>query len=107
MNNLSIIIPVKSNDDAWKGLLDELLIQPGSFEIIMVGPDFQNMISENPKVQYVFSKQGRAHQQNVGAQASTKSFLWFLHADSRLSNRSLQKIEEKLKGKPDSIFFFV
>ena len=106
MDNLSIIIPVKSNDETWKGLLAELLIQPGSFEIIIVGPDFQNMISENPKVQYIFSKQGRAHQQNVGAKASTKSNIWFLHADSRLSNRPLQKIEEKLKNKPDSIFFF-
>jgi glycosyltransferase A (GT-A) superfamily protein (DUF2064 family) len=106
MNNLSIIIPVKSLEDSWQELVTQLLSLPGDFEIIIVGPDFQNKKSDNPRVRYEFSKQGRARQQNIGAKIATKTFIWFLHADSRLSNRSLQVIEEKLKIQPEAIFFF-
>ena len=106
MDNLSIIIPVKSQDDSWRELVSALLVQTGNFEIILVGPDFDNKTSDNPRVQYVFSKQGRARQQNLGAKIALKNFIWFLHADSRLSNRTLQKIEEKTKENSEAIFFF-
>ncbi|MDD4973067.1 MAG: DUF2064 domain-containing protein [Bacteriovorax sp.] len=106
MNDLSIIIPVKSQENSWQDLVTELLSHQGDFEIIVVGPDLENKKSDNPRVRFEFSKLGRAHQQNRGAQIATKSFIWFLHADSRLSNRPLQKIEEKLKEKPEAIFFF-
>ncbi|MBC7539565.1 MAG: DUF2064 domain-containing protein [Bacteriovorax sp.] len=106
MNDLSIIIPVKSQEDTWQDLVTELISHQGDFEIILIGPDFQNKKSDNPRVRYEYSKLGRARQQNLGAKIAKKSFIWFLHADSRLSNRSLQKIEEKLKENPEAIYFF-
>ena len=106
MDNLSIVIPVKTQDDSWKDLVTELTSHHGDFEIILVGPDFLDKKSDNPKIHFMYSKQGRARQQNLGAKMATKSFIWFLHADSRLSNRPLQKIEEKLQEKPEAIFFF-
>lgn len=106
MDDLSIIIPVKSQENSWQDLVNELLTQQGNFEIIVIGPDFEKMESDNPKVRFEYSKQGRARQQNLGAIRAVKSNIWFLHADSRLSNRPLQKIEEKLKEKPEAFFFF-
>lgn len=106
MNNLSIIIPVKQNDDSWKELVQELLAFKDEFEIILVGPDFKDQKSENPKVHFEYSKQGRALQQNHGAKIATKTFIWFLHADSRLSNRPLKTIMDKIKQHPEAIYFF-
>jgi len=106
MKDISIIIPVKAGEQAWRGLLSDLLSSHGDFEIILVGPDFQNYPSEDPRVKYVYCKQGRALQQNYGASVATRSCIWFLHADSRLSNRSIQKVEEKLKTNPEAIYFF-
>lgn len=106
MNDLSIIIPVKNKDESWPELVNELLNNHSNFEIIVVGPDFENTKSDDPRLRYLYSKQGRALQLNLGAAKATKSNLWFLHADSKLSNRTLQKVEEKLKDKPEAIFFF-
>lgn len=106
MNDLSIIIPVKTGDNTWKNLVADLTSSNADFEVILVGPDFVNLESDDPRIRYAYCKQGRALQQNYGASVATRSNLWFLHADSRLSNRSLQKIEENLKNFPEAIFFF-
>lgn len=106
MNDLSVIIPVKRQENFWQDLLLELLAFPGEFEIILVGPDFENKKSDNPRVRFEYSKEGRARQLNLGAKLATKTFIWFLHADSRLSNRSIQKIEARLKENSEAIYFF-
>ncbi len=106
MNDLSIVIPVKFQDDCWQDLVTELLSLPGEFEIILVGPDFDNKKSDSPRIRFEYCKEGRARQQNHGAQVASKTFVWFLHADSRLSNRPIQKIEEKLKENSEAIYFF-
>lgn len=108
MNDLSIVIPVKAGEQAWRELLGDLLSYSADFEVLLVGPDFQDFHSQNndSRVRYIYCKQGRALQQNRGAALATKSNIWFLHADSRLSNRSIQKVEEKLKENQDAIYFF-
>lgn len=106
MNDLSIVIPVKQGDESWRDLVQDLLSSSGQFEILLVGPDFKEYAVEDPRVRGLYCKQGRALQQNFGASKARKSNLWFLHADSRLSNRSLQKVDEKLKENPEAIFFF-
>lgn len=106
MNELSIIIPVKHKDESWQDLVSDLLSSTSNFEIIVVGPDFQNLKSDDPRLNYIYSKEGRARQQNLGATKATKKNLWFLHGDSRLSNRTLQKIDEKLKENSEAIYFF-
>ena len=106
MNDLSIVIPVGANDSSWQDLVSELLCFPGEFEILLVGPDFKDRISETERVRYEYCKQGRALQKNHGAKKATKTNIWFLHADSRLSNRPLQRIEENLRANPGAIFFF-
>lgn len=106
MNDLSIIIPVKRSEQNWRTLLAELLAYHFDFEIILVGPDFKDFSTLDPRVRFVYCKQSRALQQNRGASIATRSNLWFLHADSKLSNRTIHKIEQKLKANPDAIYFF-
>jgi glycosyltransferase A (GT-A) superfamily protein (DUF2064 family) len=106
MNNLSIIIPVQFDDDNWQDLVTELLTLPGDFEIIVIGPQFQDIQSDHPKICYKYSLGNRATKQNIAAQVATKANVWFLYPDSKLSSRPLQKIEEKLKENPSAIFFF-
>ncbi|MFA6237407.1 MAG: DUF2064 domain-containing protein [Bacteriovorax sp.] len=106
MDNLSIIIPVKHIDEPWRELLSELLGNPAKFEVIVVGPDFKDITPEDPRVRFIYSKAGRALQQNIGAIKATRSSIWFLHADSRLSNRTLQKVEAKLKENCEAIYYF-
>lgn len=106
MNDLSIIIPVRHGDESWQDLVTELLVSQLQFEIIVVGPDFENIKSDNSRLRYIYSKEGRAHQLNLGALSATRSNLWFLHADSRLSSRTLSKIGEKLKENSEAVFFF-
>jgi glycosyltransferase A (GT-A) superfamily protein (DUF2064 family) len=106
MDNLSVIIPVKFQDHCWKELIDKLLSFKGEFEIILVGPDFKNMKSKTARVRFEFCEQGRAKQLNYGAKLATKKYLWFLHADSQLTNNSLQQIEEKLLEDKEAIYYF-
>ncbi|MEA9358431.1 DUF2064 domain-containing protein [Bacteriovorax sp. PP10] len=106
MDNLSVIIPVKSQDHCWEDLVNKLLSFEGKFEIILVGPDFKNMKSKTTRVRFEFCEQGRARQLNYGAQLATRKFLWFLHADSQLTNNSLQKIEEKILENNEAIYYF-
>ncbi len=106
MNDLSIVIPAKHQENFWQDLLAELLSIQGEFEIILVGPDFEHIKSDNPRVRFEYSKEGRARQLNHGAKVATNTYIWFLHADSRLSNRSIQKIETKLKENSEAIYFF-
>lgn len=106
MDDLSIVIPVNHGDESWRGLVEELLKIRATFEIVLVGPDFHEQTSNDSRLHYVYSEKGRARQQNTGALKTSKSFIWFLHADSVLSERSLETIEKKLTRHPDAIFFF-
>lgn len=106
MDDLSIVIPVNHGDESWRGLVEGLLKMRSAFEILLVGPDFHERTSDDSRLHYVYSEKGRAKQQNTGAIKASKSFVWFLHADSVLSENSLETIEKKLHKKPDAIFFF-
>ena len=106
MRDLSIIIPVRHQDHLWKKLVSDLLTHNDEFEVILVGPDFKNKESDSPRVRFVYSEEGRAKQLNHGAKVSKKSFIWFLHADSKLEKNSIQKVEVCLKKNENAIFFF-
>lgn len=43
---------------------------------------------------------GRARQQNAGAKAATRDWLWFVHADTRLTPETLPALRAWLDGAP-------
>lgn len=114
LKNLTIIIPLGPDEDQLPELLGDLTQLPRETEIILVtcGGD---MVENHPmvadsllvdRVRWVRSAQGRAQQQNAGAQAANRDFLWFLHADSRVTPEVLTALETSLKISPDALHYF-
>ncbi|MBC7712871.1 MAG: DUF2064 domain-containing protein [Rhizobacter sp.] len=106
MDNLSIIIPVKRGDSAWMGLVTDLLSYTFQFEILVVSEEDLSINLSDPRIKYIHSKEGRARQQNNGVLQSTKTFLWFLHADSQISKNSFATIASLFKKNPAAMFYF-
>lgn len=114
LENLSIIIPLGPNEDQHFNLLDDLRILPAETEIIIALSDGNTaQQDEIPKdhplgerLRFVTSPQGRAVQQNTGAAAANRDFLWFLHADSRVTPDALRALETALKTAPDALHYF-
>ncbi len=86
LENVSIIIPLAPNESAHEKLMGDL--KDVNAEIIC--------ISEN----------SRATSLNAGAHKAANDFLWFLHADSRLDQGALVKLEQSLSKNPDNLHYF-
>jgi len=85
-SDLSIVIPVGPNDCSWQNLLNELLPFGDEVEIIISACQSQPArFKFANNVKWLQSNQGRAVQQNGGAELGTRKIIWFLHADSQLS----------------------
>ncbi len=106
--DLSIIIPVGPDDNAWQTLLPALLAHDGVAEIILSAcqPQPDNILLQDARVQWLSGQQGRAHQLNAGAQAAKGSLLWFLHADSRLSEAVWSAIVNFWQQQRDALAYF-
>lgn len=60
------------------------------------------------KVAEVMTVKGshRACQLNEGARKAERGFLWFLHADSRIEQSSLESLLQSLNGDPEALHYF-
>lgn len=104
LRELAVIIPVGPKESAWRALLPDLAFLPSTAEIILVGTTSEpkllahisGLSGEGPKVRWVKAPKGRARQLNFGASATKKKFLWFLHADSRVTNEAIEALEKSL-----------
>ncbi len=88
MSCLSIVIPVLNEYENLTQLAPNLAEQAGFAEKIVVdggSTDGSQKIAETFAHKVIDSPPSRAVQMNVGAKASTKKYLLFLHADTRLS----------------------
>lgn len=100
---ISIIIPVGPGDESWKELLGDLRALPSETEIIVVKSvevtteDLAIQSESRLQMQFIRAPHGRAQQLNTGAAVSTKRFLWFVHADSRIPRNSLTALEKTLQ----------
>jgi len=87
--DLAIVIPVGPYDDRWSTQLAQLA-QLDVREIIVVFPT--SLLAKQPKperfdsrARAAFAQAGRARQLNAGAAATRARWIWFLHADSKLT----------------------
>jgi len=117
LRNLSIIIPLGPEEDQLAELLGDLALFAQETEIILVScgdgplPELSSKRSElsyklPDNMTYITSPQGRAIQQNAGARAATGDFLWFLHADSRVTKQALLALSISLQQAPDALHYF-
>jgi len=107
LKNLSIIIPLGPEEDQLDVLMDDLRgleLEAGLIpEIIIVSC---RDIRPKESARMIKSLQGRAIQQNAGAKAAKGEYLWFLHADSRLTPQVLSALELSLQAAPDALHYF-
>jgi rSAM/selenodomain-associated transferase 2 len=118
---ISIIIPAYNEEIALPGTLDTLLAQPGDYEVFVVDggstdrtrevvrefqvrrstfgvdpmnsePPTSNLEPRTHDLRLLTSPKGRASQMNAGAVQARGDWLLFLHADTRLPNGALARL---------------
>lgn len=99
---ISIIIPTYNEQDYIASLLTSISGNIGAeIEVIVVDGGSEDrtitIVEEFKLVKLIHSKKGRAIQMNRGAQISKGDILFFIHADSQLSNLWQEKILKALK----------
>lgn len=112
--NLSVIIPVGPEEEAWKTLLADLCAFSEDTEIIFVATkdrpgDLQSVLTATGftrGVKWLKSTKGRAKQLNAGAKAAQNNTLWFVHADSRISPPAIASLKRSLEKNDRTIHYF-
>ncbi len=106
---VSVVIPVAPDDTAWTDLLPQLDLASGSEVILAVGssapkPDVQ----EKPGISIFVCREGsgRAGQMNAGACMANHRHLWFLHADSRLTEHTLEALDRIIPLEEQALYYF-
>ena len=96
---LSIIIPLRNGDESLSALLAFLEGQKvgpesSTFEIIVsLEPGAKESSATLAGLRTIHSERsGRPFQLNAGALVATGKWLWFVHADSRISSEDFRKI---------------
>ena len=105
--DLSIIIPFSPKEEHLADILSDLKKIPfgENFEIILVG-ESDGPIPENLKKYFVKSNLGRAVQLNNGSFMARGKFLWFLHADSRITSHDFKIFYQKQIQCPNDLTYF-
>ena len=83
---LSIIIPTHDKEAPLNNLLGDLK-----------GIDSEIIIS---------CEGTRAKSLNAGAAKATHEFLWFIHADSKVTSNNINALKESISTKPDALHYF-
>jgi rSAM/selenodomain-associated transferase 2 len=95
---ISVIIPTLNESGALPDNLDNLLRQPGDFEVIVADGGSTDGTLEFVRVRHdvglVESAAGRGLQMNAGARVARGELLLFLHADTRLPAGAIHKLNQ-------------
>ena len=93
---ISVIIPTYDEERALPATLRHLLRQAGVYEVIVVdggsGDRTCEIVRAEPRVRLLNALKGRASQMNAGAQEAEGEWLLFLHADTRLPEGALARL---------------
>lgn len=110
---LSVIIPLAPQESAYHTLLPQLKTLPRGSEIILISPKDAPPPPPSPlpnptdhTLITLHSKPGRGPQMNAGARHASGKYLWFLHADTHLTNRSIAKLMTLLAKDQKALFYF-
>lgn len=112
--DLAVIIPVAPGDTTWADLVTDLNHLPQESEILLVGseapPEFLRHVlidlAASRNTRWLQAPKGRGQQLNAGVKATQKSYLWFLHADSRFTQSALPALERSLQHQPHALHYF-
>ncbi|MGB4073241.1 TIGR04283 family arsenosugar biosynthesis glycosyltransferase [Pseudomonas sp.] len=101
---LSVIIPARNEAQALPWLLADLAaLRADGAELILVdggSSDATCALAASRVDQLLSGSAGRAVQMNQGAAAASGEYLWFVHADTRVSAESLRSLLDVLNERP-------
>lgn len=101
---ISIIVPVLNEATALPAALEELLGQPGDFEVVVVDGGSSDgsraVVADYPAVKLLQAPTGRAAQMNAGAAAARGDVLLFLHADTTLPAGAVAALDTAQRNEP-------
>lgn len=114
---ISIVIPLAKGETQWQHLCQNFALLPEGSEIILVAVEGEELEEERelfqqkfPKLSWkvIYSLQGRAIQLNQGATTAKGDFIWFLHADSQITEHNIQMLMLCLKqaGADQTLYYF-
>jgi rSAM/selenodomain-associated transferase 2 len=108
---LSVIVPVAPAEAQWRALLDDLAALPATSEVILVRAAHDELAipsswPQDLRIRQMQSPPGRARQMNLGARHARGQWLWFLHADSRLSAQALTALNQFLARDQEALGWF-
>lgn len=95
---ISIVIPVLDEQSALPETLHHVLQQEGDYEVIVVDGGSADLTCEiassTAGVRLLSAPRGRGAQMNAGARASRGEWLLFLHADTRLPDGAIRRLND-------------
>ena len=112
---ISVIVPLAKNEQQWHVLKYQFQLLPEKSEVIIVATEGENMAAQViqlkkqlPRIQWklLYSPSGRGSQLNCGAAHATCSNIWFLHADSHITQDNIDQLFFSLSKYPGSLFYF-
>jgi Glycosyl transferase family 21 len=102
---LSVVIPVAPGDDAWRGLLPQLEALSGA-QVVLVFAEDLPIAELNFVGKMMRAPLGRALQLNAGANACESDYIWFLHADSGVSEVTVNCLTAFVAKRENAIGYF-
>jgi hypothetical protein len=114
LGDLAVVVPIGPGDRSWRELLPELGALPPAARVVLVATAAADLPPANDPLRTrlaaelvaIVTARGRAVQQNAGAAAAERRFLWFLHADSRLDPATLPALAASLVAAPEALGYF-
>jgi hypothetical protein len=114
LGDLAVVVPIGPGDVSWRALLTDLAPLPATARVVLVATSLRDLPAPNDPLPIGFAAEllpivtarGRAVQQNAGAAAAERRFLWFLHADSRLDRTTLDALAASFAAAPDALGYF-
>lgn len=97
---LSIVIPLAPAETGWRGLVETLAADAPELILSAAGAEEPDLPA---RVTWLGGPAGRARQLNRGAAAAGGDWLWFLHADSRLSPPAVRHVLDFIAQSPPAI----
>lgn len=105
---LSIAIPLAPGETAWRDLLGDLSGLDDTHEILLaaVDPEPDDLSTIAPRARWIQCETGRARQMNAAANTAAHPYLWFLHADCRVTPPGIAALISAVERHPRDLHYF-
>ncbi|MHB8132090.1 MAG: glycosyltransferase [Mobilitalea sp.] len=104
---VSVIIPLAPKEKLNGKLEQQLLTFPRDWEILLCSSQQVSYLAEiEDRVIRIAAENGRANCLNVGAKYAKGEYLWFLHSDSILLDRTVNKLQETMGKQELGLYYF-